>query len=122
MKEDPMKDVLKCSGELVTVNGHKIHVYRSGSQDAPAILLMSGHCTIAPVYDFKVLYEKLLPDLRVIVVEKFGYGYSDLYQSPCDARFRTKAGIGCPRRNRTVYPGPPFHVRTGGDQMETNIS
>ncbi len=79
-----MKDRLKCSGELVTVNGHKIHVYREGSEDAPAILLMSGHCTIAPVYDFKVLYEKLLPSFRVIVVEKFGYGYSDLFQSSCD--------------------------------------
>ena len=79
-----MKDVLKCNGELATVNGHKIHVYRDGSKDAPAILLMSGHCTVAPVYDFKVLYEKLLPSFRVIVVEKFGYGYSDLFQSPCD--------------------------------------
>ena len=79
-----MKDRLKCSGEWVPVNGHKIHVFREGSKDAPAILLMSGHCTIAPVYDFKVLYEKLLPSFRVIVVEKFGYGYSDIFQSPCD--------------------------------------
>lgn len=79
-----MKDALKPNGELVTVNGHKIHVYRDGSKDAPAILFMSGHCTVAPVYDFKILYEKLLPDFRVIVVEKFGYGYSDIYQSPCD--------------------------------------
>ena len=77
-------DAIRCNGELVTINEHKIHVYRSGNADAPAILFMSGHCTVSPVYDFKVLYEKLLPDLRVIVIEKFGYGYSDIWDAPCD--------------------------------------
>lgn len=75
---------IKCNGELVTINGNKIHVYRAGNADAPAILFMSGHCTISPVYDFKVLYEKLLPNFRVIIIEKFGYGYSDICDSPCD--------------------------------------
>lgn len=79
-----MKTKLKCCGELVSVNGHRIHVYAEGKENAPAILFMAGHCTIAPVYDFKVLYEKLTQDLRVIVVEKFGYGYSDIWDSPCD--------------------------------------
>ena len=79
-----MKEKLKCNGELVTINGHKIHVFRTGNADAPVIVFMSGHCTVSPVYDFKVLYEKLLQDFRVIVIEKFGYGYSDLYESACD--------------------------------------
>ena len=79
-----MKNIIKCNGELVTINGHKIHVYRDGRADAPTIVFMSGHCTIAPVYDFKVLYEKLLPNFRIIVIEKFGYGYSDIFDSPCD--------------------------------------
>jgi pimeloyl-ACP methyl ester carboxylesterase len=79
-----MKERIKCNGELVTINEHKIHVYRDGNADAPAIVFMSGHCTVSPVYDFKVLYEKLLHDFRVIVVEKFGYGYSDIYKSSCD--------------------------------------
>ena len=79
-----MKSTLQCTGELVTVNGHHMHVYVQGPQGAPAIVFMAGHCTIAPVYDFKVLYEKLLPDFRVIVIEKFGYGYSDIWDSPCD--------------------------------------
>ena len=61
-----------------------MHVYRDGNADAPAIVFMSGHCTVSPVYDFKVLYEKLLPNFRVIVIEKFGYGYSDIFDSPCD--------------------------------------
>ncbi len=79
-----MKKTLKCNGELVTVNGHKIHVYTQGNKNAPAIVFMSGHCTVAPVYDFKVLYEKLLSDFSVIVIEKYGYGYSDICESPCD--------------------------------------
>ena len=79
-----MKNVLKCNGELVTVNGHKIHVYTQGDKNAPTIVFMSGHCTVAPVYDFKVLYEKLLNDFRIIVIEKFGYGYSDICDFPCD--------------------------------------
>ena len=79
-----MKTILKCNGELVTVNGHKIHVYVRGDKNAPPIVFMAGHCTVAPVYDFKVLYEKLLNDLRVIVIEKFGYGYSDIWDSPGD--------------------------------------
>ncbi len=79
-----MKSILKCKGELVSINGHKIHVYIQGNKQAPAIVFMSGHCTVAPVYDFKVLYEKLLQDFRVIVIEKFGYGYSDICESPCD--------------------------------------
>ena len=79
-----MKGILKCKGELVSINGQKIHVYIQGNKQAPAIVFMSGHCTVAPVYDFKVLYEKLLQDFRVIVIEKFGYGYSDICESPCD--------------------------------------
>jgi pimeloyl-ACP methyl ester carboxylesterase len=84
VEELHMKNILKCNGAFVTINGHKVHVYIQGNKNAPAIVLMSGHCTVAPVYDFKVLYEKLLPDFRVIVIEKYGYGYSDICQSPCD--------------------------------------
>ena len=79
-----MKETLKYNGELVTVNGRKIHVYAQGDKQAPALVLMAGHCTIAPVFDFKVLYEKLADHFRIIVIEKFGYGYSDICQSPCD--------------------------------------
>lgn len=79
-----MSKTLKCNGELVSINGHKIHIYRDGKSDAPAIVFMSGHCTVAPVYDFKVLYEKLLSDFKIIVIEKYGYGYSDIHESPCD--------------------------------------
>ena len=79
-----MENIIKCNGEFVTINGHKIHIYIQGNKNAPAIVFMSGHCTVAPVYDFKVLYEKLLHNFKVIVIEKYGYGYSDICESPCD--------------------------------------
>ena len=79
-----MKTMIKCNGELVTINGHQMHIYRQGNKNAPAIVFMSGHCTVAPVYDFKVLYEKLSNDFKIIVIEKFGYGYSDIVDCPCD--------------------------------------
>ena len=79
-----MKNKIECSGERIAINGQKIHVFRDGNTDAPTIIFMAGHCTVAPVYDFKVLYEKLLHAFRVVVIEKFGYGYSDIYDSSCD--------------------------------------
>ena len=79
-----MRNTLKCNGAFATVNGHKLHVYIRGNKKAPAIVFLSGHCTVAPVYDFKILYEKLLHNFKVIVIEKFGYGYSDIWDSPCD--------------------------------------
>ena len=79
-----MNDKLKPNGEFVTINQHKIHIYRQGSINNPTLVFMSGSGTVAPVYDFKILYEKLISKYRVIVIEKFGYGYSDIYEVPCD--------------------------------------
>lgn len=71
-------------GEMVEIDNHKIHVYRTGDVNKPKLVFMSGSSTVAPVYDFKILYEKLKSDFRIIVVEKFGYGYSDIYDTPSD--------------------------------------
>ncbi len=79
-----MKTTLQYNGKLVTINGHHMHIYTQGNKENPKLVLMSGSGTIAPVYDFKVLYEKLAAHFRIIVIEKFGYGYSDIYESPCD--------------------------------------
>ena len=79
-----MKTALQCNGKLVTIKGHHMHVYTQGNKNHPKLVLMSGSGTIAPVYDFKVLYEKLAAHFRIIVIEKFGYGYSDIYESSCD--------------------------------------
>lgn len=67
-------------GQLVDVNGYHIHVYTEGSRggDEPVAVLLSGSGTAAPVYDFKPLYTHLSGDCPIAVVEKAGYGYSDI--------------------------------------------
>lgn len=72
------------NGEFVTIQGHKIHVYRTGDISKPKLVFMSGSSTVSPVYDFKILYQKLSGHFRIIVVEKFGYGYSDICDAACD--------------------------------------
>lgn len=79
-----MEKMLKNNGEFVTINNHNIHIYRQGNKNKPKIVFMSGSGTVAPVYDFKILYEKLVDDFRIIVIEKFGYGYSDIFEMSCD--------------------------------------
>ncbi|MBQ1492111.1 MAG: alpha/beta hydrolase [Blautia sp.] len=78
------KEIFKEKSVFVTIDGQRMHVFRTGNKEAPKLVLLAGSGTVAPVYDFKVLYEKLTKDFRIIVIEKFGYGYSDLYEGPCD--------------------------------------
>lgn len=75
---------MKRNEEMVTINSHKIHIYRLGENRNPKLVFMAGSGTVSPVHDFKVLYEKLMKNFRIIVIEKFGYGYSDIFDAPCD--------------------------------------
>lgn len=77
-------ETLSPNGEFVTIQGHKIHVYRTGDVNKPKLVFMAGSSTVSPVYDFKILYQKLSEQFRIIVVEKYGYGYSDICEASCD--------------------------------------
>ena len=79
-----MKNELKCNGELITINNHNIHIYRTGNKSNQTLIFMSGSGTVSPVYDFKILYSKLAKNFRIIVIEKFGYGYSDIFDCDCN--------------------------------------
>jgi len=72
-------------GILVDVNddGNKLHVYSEGEGNE-TLVFMSGLGTSSPVYDFKVLYQKLSNEYRVAVVERAGYGWSDITSSSRD--------------------------------------
>lgn len=43
-----------------------------------------GGGTCSPILDFKSLYSLLSDDYRIVVVEKFGYGYSDVVDEERD--------------------------------------
>ena len=78
------KNQLIPNGCFVEIQSHKIHLYVSGSEHSQTLVFMSGSATVAPTYDFKNLYEKLTDKYNIVVIEKFGYGYSDIFESPCD--------------------------------------
>ena len=66
------------------IDKHRMHIYETGVESETTLVFMSGSGTVSPVHDFKILYEKLSGLYRIIVIEKFGYGESDLYEISCE--------------------------------------
>ena len=64
-------------GEMVDVNGHSMHVYSEGNGEQ-TIVFLSGAGTSAPMLDFKPLWTELSPTYTIAVVEKAGYGWSEV--------------------------------------------
>lgn len=64
-------------GQLVDINGNNTSIYVEGS-GSRTLVFLSGSGTCSPILDFKSLYSLLRDDYRIVVVEKFGYGYSDI--------------------------------------------
>lgn len=65
------------NGRMVEVNEHSMHVYSEGEGDV-TLVFMSGGGTSSPVLDFKSLYSELSDQYRIVVVEKAGYGFSEI--------------------------------------------
>lgn len=70
-------------GVLVEVESGILHVYSEGS-GGPTLVFLSGLGTSSPYYDFKDLFERLSDEYRIIVVERAGYGWSEITSSPRD--------------------------------------
>jgi pimeloyl-ACP methyl ester carboxylesterase len=67
-------------GERVEVTGGSLNVYRHGDS-GPTVVMLGGYGTAAPALDFAPLIREL-DGYRTVVVEGFGYGYSDLTAPP----------------------------------------
>ncbi|MBT2215714.1 alpha/beta hydrolase [Virgibacillus dakarensis] len=63
-------------GQLVEIDGKHMHVYTKG-EGKNTIVLLSGLGTAAPVLDFEPLLNEMSKNHKVVVVEPFGYGWSD---------------------------------------------
>ena len=74
-KEEPLLD--QPLGTMVEVDGHNMCVYTEGEGDH-TIVFLSGSGTASPILDFKSLYSLLSDEYRIVVIEKFGYGFSDV--------------------------------------------
>ncbi|GKU78837.1 alpha/beta hydrolase [Paenibacillus sp. L3-i20] len=64
-------------GQLVPVDGKQMNVLVQGEGDE-TIVLLPGYGTATPALDFKLLVDELSPFYKVVVIEPFGYGLSDL--------------------------------------------
>ena len=63
-------------GQMVAVNGHRMHVYAEG-EGGLSLVFLAGSGTTAPALDFRGLYRRLSDDHRTVVVERAGYGWSE---------------------------------------------
>ena len=63
-------------GDVVEVYGKDMHIYSAGEGEN-TIVLIPGHGTTSPYVDFQPLWSRLSQGNRVVVVERFGYGFSD---------------------------------------------
>ena len=70
-------------GQLVEVDGHNMSIYTEGEGEH-TIVFLSGWGTSSPILDFKPLYTRLSDENKIVVVEKFGYGFSDIVDSERD--------------------------------------
>ncbi len=71
------QELLLPIGTMVEIDGHNMSVYIEGSGEK-TLVFMSGGGTCSPILDFKSLYSLLSNKYRIAVVEKFGYGFSDV--------------------------------------------
>lgn len=70
-------------GQIVEVDGHNMSIYIEGAGDT-TLVFMSGGGTCSPILDFKSLYALLSDKYKIVVVEKFGYGFSDVVDKSRD--------------------------------------
>lgn len=66
-------------GQSVAVDGKTMNVFIQGEGEETVVLL-PGYGTAAPALDFKFLVNELSPFYKVVVIEPFGYGLSDLIE------------------------------------------
>ena len=64
-------------GEMAEIDGHNMCIYTEGEGEH-TLLFLSGSGTASPILDFKSLYSRLSGEYKIVVIEKFGYGFSDV--------------------------------------------
>lgn len=83
IKLNQESDLFKPLGKMVTVDGHSMSVYTEGKGHSTLVFLAGGG-TASPILDFKSLYSRLDDDFKIAVVERLGYGFSDVADEPRD--------------------------------------
>lgn len=63
-------------GKTIDIDGKHMQAYVTGSGEK-TIVLLSGLGTASPITDFMPLAERLSKNYKVVILEYFGYGFSD---------------------------------------------
>lgn len=71
------KGKIESYGQFVSVDGKNMNVTIQGEGEETVVLL-PGYGTAAPALDFKPLVDELSPFYKVVLIEPFGYGLSDV--------------------------------------------
>ena len=79
-KEKPLLEPL---GQMVEVDGNQMSIYTEGEGDH-TLVIMSGGGEVSPILGYSPLYRKLSDTYKIAVVEKFGYGFSDVVDGERD--------------------------------------
>lgn len=69
--------ILQPNGTLNNVEGQNLHVYQEGAGE-DTYVFMAGSGIAAPVYELKGLYRQFSQHHQIAVVDRAGYGYSDV--------------------------------------------
>ena len=77
------KPLLEPLGQTVEVDGNDMSIYTEGEGEH-TIVIMSGSGMPAPILQYSTLYRKLSDTYKIAVVEKFGYGFSDVVDGERD--------------------------------------
>lgn len=70
-------------GTRVEVDGSNMNLYVEG-EGAHTLVFLSGWKVPCPIFEYRPLYSKLSDEYRCVVIEKFGYGFSDGFDGPRD--------------------------------------
>jgi len=65
-------------GRKIKVNGHTMNYEIFGENNSTTIVYLTGYYNMSPICEFKPYAEKLSDKYRVVIIEPFGYGLSDI--------------------------------------------
>jgi pimeloyl-ACP methyl ester carboxylesterase len=76
-------ELMDNKGTLVDFHHKKLNVYNEGNGEN-TFVFMSGSGIAAPIYEMKGLYRKFSKENKIAVVERAGYGYSEVFEDTRD--------------------------------------
>lgn len=76
-------------GQRVEVDGRRMSVYASG-EGRHTLVFMSGSGASSPILDYRPFAERFADDYQTVIIEKFGYGFSDGFDGPRDVETRVR--------------------------------